>query len=648
MIVIPVALWCDCPRRRRQSTANSPVDCEDSRVLEMILVILDTRMVTRINSYPNYALPGLTRPPACHIIRIGVPHQPPVNIHTVLYYFLEATMRNSIHSPGVLCMILASLVVSFTGVSYADGTETLGPPTGVSLAVGTGIVAAGVGLANGGGPYVIDLATPAGAIIKQVFVYWEGQTPYGGPADVDFKINGVDINGSDPGDLSAGGDRIGEPLYFFTTADGYDIYALAYRLDITDKNLVAPGPNSLTVTELDGFGFVTDGAGVLVIYEDPSAPAATIGLRDGIDLAFIGFAGVRQVTVLQTFTFPAASAPRVATLSMFFSSVQGPVSGSGIPRPTSIEVTVAGTTTTYSNILGSNDGNEWDSQNLLIDIPAGATSLSVQAFSRDDAGTLRPARMRRYAGLSLMDPELPASLFWLAAGLSVPFEPPPGGQGCTPGYWKQPHHFGNWPDPYTPRTLFSDVFEDAFPGKTLVGVLGQGGGGLYALGRHLVAALLNAASDHVAFELTPGYIVGQFNDVFPGSRHDYNALKDILESYNERHCPLGRAEEGESIWKQNPEGIADDVALLQNFPNPFNPVTQIGFLLPEASTVTLKIFNTLGEEVRTLVSAQLGAGVHTYTWNARDNNGQPVTSGVYIYTLKTGTVTQVKKMSLLR
>ncbi len=559
-------------------------------------------------------------------------------------------MRVYTHSPGVVCIILAAFLVFFTNVLHADGTETLGPPAGVTLASGTGIVAAGVGLANGGGPYVIDLNIPASAVVKQVFVYWEGQTPFGGAIDVDFKINGVDINGSDPGDGSAGGDRIGEPLYFYTTADSNDIYTLAYRLDITDKNLVVPGPNSLTITELDGFGFVTDGAGILAIYEDPSVPASTIDIRDGIDLAFIGFVGDRQVTVKQTFTFPAASAPRVGTLSMFFSSVQGPVSGSGTPRPTSIEVTVGGTVTTYSNILGSNDGPEWDSQNLLVDIPAGVTSVSVQAFSREDTGTLRPERMSRYSGLSVLDPELPASLFWLAAGLSVPNEPPPpgGGEGCTPGYWKQPHHFGNWTLPYTPGTMFSDVFEDAFPGMTLVQVLGQGGGGLNALGRHLVAALLNAASSDVSFELTPSDIINQFNDVFPGSNDDYTALKDVFASYNERHCPLARAEADVSMLKQGIDGIPDHVALQQNYPNPFNPVTQIGFSLPDASTVTLKVYSMLGEEVRTLVSGQLQAGVYTYTWDARDNSGHPVTSGVYIYVLKTPTVTQVKKMSLLR
>jgi hypothetical protein len=117
-----------------------------------------------------------------------------------------------------------------------------------------------------------------------------------------------------------------------------------------------------------------------------------------------------------------------------------------------------------------------------------------------------------------------------------PPPPPGGGEGCTPGYWKQPHHFDSWPAPYTPNTLFSDVFENAFPGKTLVQVAAQGGGGLKALGRHTVAALLNAASAGVDYDLTAQEVIDAFNNVFPGG--DYEALKDVFEDFNEQGCPL--------------------------------------------------------------------------------------------------------------
>ena len=112
-------------------------------------------------------------------------------------------------------------------------------------------------------------------------------------------------------------------------------------------------------------------------------------------------------------------------------------------------------------------------------------------------------------------------------------------QGCTPSYWRQPHHFDSWPEPFTPDSPFLDVFgEDAFPGKTLRQVLRGGGGGLNALGRHTVAALLNAAAGEVSFGLTPSEVIALFNDVFPGAKDEYNELKDSFEALNEQGCPL--------------------------------------------------------------------------------------------------------------
>jgi len=117
-----------------------------------------------------------------------------------------------------------------------------------------------------------------------------------------------------------------------------------------------------------------------------------------------------------------------------------------------------------------------------------------------------------------------------------PPPPPGGGEGCTPGYWKQSQHFDSWPAPYTPNTLFSSVFENAFPGKTLVQVAGTGGGGLNALGRHTVAALLNGASAGVDYDLTAQDVIDAFNAVFPGG--DYEGQKNIFEGFNEQGCPL--------------------------------------------------------------------------------------------------------------
>lgn len=111
-----------------------------------------------------------------------------------------------------------------------------------------------------------------------------------------------------------------------------------------------------------------------------------------------------------------------------------------------------------------------------------------------------------------------------------------GTEGCTPGYWKVPVHQPWTSTAYSPDQQFSSVFEDAFPGMTLNGVLWQGGGGLYALGRHAVAALLNASSSGVDFYWDTGEVIGAFNAAYPGG--NYNALKGLFETENEKGCPL--------------------------------------------------------------------------------------------------------------
>jgi hypothetical protein len=114
-----------------------------------------------------------------------------------------------------------------------------------------------------------------------------------------------------------------------------------------------------------------------------------------------------------------------------------------------------------------------------------------------------------------------------------------GGQGCTPGYWRQTQHFDSWTAPYTPTTLFSDVFANAFPGKTLLDVVSLGGSGLNALGRMSVAALLNAASADVSYDYSTAQIIAAFNTAFAtGNKKQYEQQKDVFDFLNNQGCPL--------------------------------------------------------------------------------------------------------------
>ncbi|UCF64818.1 MAG: T9SS type A sorting domain-containing protein, partial [bacterium] len=81
----------------------------------------------------------------------------------------------------------------------------------------------------------------------------------------------------------------------------------------------------------------------------------------------------------------------------------------------------------------------------------------------------------------------------------------------------------------------------------------------------------------------------------------------------------------------------------QNYPNPFNPMTIIKFNLPKSCEVTLKIYNILGEEVETLLSAFLYSGLYSKQWNAAEMPG-----GIYYYRIQAGNYREVKKMILLK
>ncbi|MFZ0391397.1 MAG: FlgD immunoglobulin-like domain containing protein, partial [Calditrichia bacterium] len=93
-----------------------------------------------------------------------------------------------------------------------------------------------------------------------------------------------------------------------------------------------------------------------------------------------------------------------------------------------------------------------------------------------------------------------------------------------------------------------------------------------------------------------------------------------------------------------------DFTLFQNYPNPFNPSTQISFRLPNdyKGDAFLKIYNTLGQEVITLMEGHLPPGIHKVNWDGKDANGQTVRSGVYYYFIKGESFYQSKKMIFIK
>jgi len=106
------------------------------------------------------------------------------------------------------------------------------------------------------------------------------------------------------------------------------------------------------------------------------------------------------------------------------------------------------------------------------------------------------------------------------------------------------------------------------------------------------------------------------------------------------------------------KGLPTRFDLSQNYPNPFNPTTLIHYSLPDRDRegrphhTTLKVYNILGQVVRTLVDEEQVSGYYSVRWDGRDGLGKEVSSGVYFYRLKVKgdrlKVTKTRKMVLLR
>src|SRR5215217_2888062 len=135
-----------------------------------------------------------------------------------------------------------------------------------------------------------------------------------------------------------------------------------------------------------------------------------------------------------------------------------------------------------------------------------------------------------------------------SASDSVAVKQPPGKEGCTPGYWKQPQHFDSWVG-YTPSQSFETVFnvdvtlrgegQTTYATPTLLQALGANGGGVNALARHAVAALLNASNPDVEYAYTTAEVIALVhNAIASGDPAQIAEVQALLAAANEAGCPL--------------------------------------------------------------------------------------------------------------
>ena len=115
----------------------------------------------------------------------------------------------------------------------------------------------------------------------------------------------------------------------------------------------------------------------------------------------------------------------------------------------------------------------------------------------------------------------------------------------------------------------------------------------------------------------------------------FNSMDDCIET-----CVLVSNDESNQL----PTAFS----LYNNYPNPFNPMTTIRYNLPDDALVNITIYDMMGRVVKTLINDQQTTGYRSLQWNATNDNGAPVSAGLYLYTIEAGQFRQTNKMVLLK
>jgi hypothetical protein len=151
-----------------------------------------------------------------------------------------------------------------------------------------------------------------------------------------------------------------------------------------------------------------------------------------------------------------------------------------------------------------------------------------------------------------------------------------------------------------------------------------------------ILSLLTDADDQIA-----SLIPGQTIDL----AFDASQMKPVQPGYVREFVFSAK---GYYTTYSGPANLPQVYQLQQNYPNPFNPTTAISYVLPKATDVTLVVYNTLGQKVKTLVATSQTAGEHSVEWDGTDDTGSPVASGVYLYKLSSPDYSSTRKMMLIK
>ena len=158
-------------------------------------------------------------------------------------------------------------------------------------------------------------------------------------------------------------------------------------------------------------------------------------------------------------------------------------------------------------------------------------------------------------------------------------------------------------------------------------------------------------SEWIEIEEIPDLAVQQYSWLVPDTDEILNdCMFKMVWDGGEATSSVFRVVGGSTnVEEQKDAGaLPKDFSLSHNFPNPFNPATEIRYQLPQASEVQIAIYNLLGQEVRRLVDGPVDVGYRSVLWDGRDSLGREVGSGVYLVQMKAKNFVQVRKMVKLQ
>jgi len=219
------------------------------------------------------------------------------------------------------------------------------------------------------------------------------------------------------------------------------------------------------------------------------------------------------------------------------------------------------------------------------------------------------------------------------------------------------------------------------PSSRSVVISSDTSGGLGFILNHAHAHIQGTLSD-ISLPIAPGYYVSAETDTWPNGYHTSAEVNGTTGTFDLYVCDGNWTFYPPSIPNYHPlssqnlviseppdtdrtlsftytdvkedktqDALPKTFTLEQNYPNPFNQSTELRYYVPErvkSTFVSLRIYNLLGQHIRTLINESQGAGSHSTIWDGKSDDGQIVSSGIYFYKIEAGEFIQTKKMLLLK